>query len=111
MRFRVAALVACALLCALPLPVPAQTLGVTSGTINGVVTDQNEGALPGATVTVSGPALMGVRTVVTDERGAYRFPGLAPGEYVLTFELAGFGKTVREHVQVAVGFTATVDEK
>ena len=88
-----------------------QTIGVTTGSINGMVTDDGGVALPGVTVTESGPTQMGVQRTVTDDRGAYRFAGVAPGTYRLVFELAGLQTTVREGVQVSVGFTASVNVK
>lgn len=87
----------------------AQTVSSTTGTIIGRVTDGSDAVLPGVTVTASGPALMGVRTAVTDQNGSYRFPALPPGEYRLTFELGGFSMVVREQLQLALGFTATVN--
>jgi hypothetical protein len=87
----------------------AQTIGVTTGTINGSITDSQGDVLPGVSIGVSGLSLMGGRTAVSDERGSYRFPLLAPGEYALTFSLAGFQTVRREGIQVAVGFTATIN--
>jgi hypothetical protein len=64
---------------------------VLTGTIMGRVTDEQGGILPGVTATITSPALpAGPQTVVTDERGEYRFPGLAPGTYALTLTLSGF---------------------
>jgi hypothetical protein len=90
-------------------PAVAQTVGATTGTIIGAITDESGGALPGVTITITGPAQMGVRAVVSDDRGGYRFPSLPPGEYLLLYELAGFQTTVRDGIQVPVGFTATVN--
>jgi hypothetical protein len=87
----------------------AQTVSSTTGAVNGTVTDSTKAVLPGVTVTLSGAAVMGVRTTVTDADGSYRFPSLAPGEYKLTFELSGFGPVTRAGINVALGFTATVN--
>jgi hypothetical protein len=87
----------------------AQTVSSTTGAINGTVTDSTRAVLPGVTVTLSGAAVMGTPTTVTDANGAYRFPALAPGDYQLTFELSGFGTATREDIHVALGFTATVN--
>lgn len=87
----------------------AQTVGVTSGAVNGRVVDSSAAALPGVTVTVSGDALMGFRSTLSDDEGLYRVPGLPPGEYTVAYELSGFATTARERVHVAVGFTATVN--
>ena len=81
----------------------------TTGSINGKVADTSGGVLPGVTVTASSPSLMGVQTSVTDAGGNYRFPALPPGTYILTFELPGFNTLKRENIQIAMGFTATVN--
>ena len=81
----------------------------TSGTINGIVTDNTGAVLPGVTVTATSPNLMGSQTAVTNDKGQYRFPLLPPGDYKLTYELAGFGRVVREGIHIAVGFAAEVD--
>jgi len=91
------------------MPAGAQTIGVTTGAVNGRVTDGSDGTLPGVVVSISGTAQMGVRTAVTGGDGVYRFPGLAPGDYRLTYELGGFATAVRDNVSVPVGVTATLD--
>ena len=53
--------------------------------------------------------MQGTRTDVTNEEGSYRFPAVPPGEYKLTYELAGFGTVIREGVRVGLGFTATIN--
>jgi hypothetical protein len=87
----------------------AQTVSTTAGAINGTVTDSTKAVLPGATVTLSGSAVMGAPAAVTDANGLYRFAGLAPGDYTLTFDLAGFGTLKRDGIRVSLGFTATVN--
>ena len=84
----------------------AQTL---TGTIAGKVTDESGGVLPGVTVTLSGPAVMGTQTAISNERGLYRFPAVNNGTYTLKFELAGFAPLVREGIVVPVRQTITVD--
>src|SRR5207253_2829372 len=81
----------------------------TTGSINGRVADSSNAVLPGVTVSASSPALMGVQTSVTDGGGNYRFPALPPGTYTVTFELPGFNTLKRENIQIAMGFTATVN--
>ena len=58
-------------------------VSATTGAINGKVTDNSGGVLPGVTVTASSPSMQGVRTDVTNESGEYRFPAVAPGTYNL----------------------------
>ena len=90
-------------------PAHAQTVSATSGAINGTVVDATKAVLPGVTVTLSGPAVMGTPSSVTDQNGAFRFQALTPADYTLTFELSGFGKIVRDAIHVSLGFTATVN--
>jgi outer membrane receptor protein involved in Fe transport len=87
----------------------AQTVSTTTGAINGTVTDVTKAVLPGVAITLSGPAVMGTPTTVTDQNGFFRLPSLAPGDYKLTFELSGFGTVTREGVHIGLGFTATVN--
>jgi hypothetical protein len=87
----------------------AQTTSATTGAMNGTVTDNTKAVLPGVTVTISSPAMMGTRTDVTNEQGQYRFAAVTPGEYKITFELPGFANIVHDGVRVTLGFTATVN--
>src|SRR5262245_13757223 len=96
-------------LLALPVALAAQTVSATTGAMNGKATDKTNAVLPGVTVTISSPSLMGTRTAVTGEDGTYRFPAIPPGDYKVTFELTGFATVVREGIRVALSFTATVN--
>lgn len=99
-----------ALVClAAAAPAWAQGGAGSTGTITGRVVDDSGGVLPGVTVTVSSPAMMGVRTGVTDGEGVYRFPGVPAGAYAVKFELAGLQTITRENIVITIGFTAQVD--
>ena len=87
----------------------AQTVSLTAGAINGTVTDATKAVLPGVAVTLSGPAVMGSPTAVTDQNGFFRLSSLSPGDYTLRFDLSGFGSVTREGIRVSLGFTATVN--
>ena len=69
-----------------------------TGTIRGTVVDVSGNALPGVSVTVTGPDVR--EQAATDTAGAYEFTGLAAGDYVVTATL--FGYASRE-LQVSVG--------
>lgn len=101
-----------AVLAALPAftaPAFAQT---QTSNITGRATDESGGALPGVTVSVTSPNLIGgARTVVTDDQGVYRFTQLPGGTYVVKFELAGFTTMNVEGVSVAAGATMTINGK
>ena len=85
----------------------AQTIGVTTGTINGTITDDHGDVMPGVTVTVSGSALMGYAPRPQTSAARIAFPASRRVTYRLMFELAGFQSLRREAIQVSVGFTAT----
>ena len=88
----------------------AQGGGASStGTIQGRVADSQGAVLPGVTVTATSPSALGAQTTVTSETGNYRFPALPPGNYEITFELAGFNTLKREGIAISLGFTANVN--
>jgi hypothetical protein len=70
-----------------PAAVLAQT---TTASLNGVVTDTQQGRLPGATVTARNQATLETRQEVTDQDGRFVFSQLPPGPYEVTAELSGF---------------------
>lgn len=65
----------------------AQISSKETGSIKGVITDEEGNPLPGVTITVTGPALMGQATDMTREGGAFRIILLPPGKYTLVAEL------------------------
>jgi hypothetical protein len=81
------------LLCGFASLLSAQ--GVQTGTIRGVVHDDQGLVVPGVTVTVSSPALQGTRVATTDTEGAYTFLTLPPGDYTIKFDLSGFNSVTR----------------
>src|SRR5262245_55514013 len=87
-------------------PVRAQT---AAGEITGVVKDQGGAAVPGATITVTDTRTNLQRVVVSTGDGVYTAASLAPGEYRIDVELAGFKPVRREGVRVSTGEKARVD--
>ncbi len=78
--------------------------------ITGVVRDTSGAVLPGVTVEASSPALIEkVRSVTTDGTGQYRIVDLRPGDYTVTFALAGFSTVKRDGIELTGSFTATVN--
>jgi hypothetical protein len=88
---------------AVAVPAGAQSL---SGTVSGVVKDEQGGVLPGVTVVLKGKT--GSRTTTTDAEGAYRFPGVDPGTYSVNAELAGFRPKRQDNVDVSIGKVTTI---
>jgi hypothetical protein len=82
--------------------------GVQTGTIRGLVTDQQDLALRDVSVTVTSPAIQGSRTAKTDARGLYAIPGLPAGDYDVRFELQGFASATRA-ATVPLGLSVALD--
>jgi len=88
----------CLLLFCVALPLGAQSL---TGTVSGVVKDEQGGVLPGVTVTLAGKTA--ARTAITDAEGAYRFPAVEVGTYTVTANLSGFRPKRQDNVIVSLG--------
>lgn len=89
-----------------PLPPPASFSTRPGPTaIHGAVTDNSGVALPGATVTVTGP--QGTLSAVTDANGSFAINSLGPGPYLITAELAGL-QAASYSVTVVSGNTTLV---
>jgi outer membrane receptor protein involved in Fe transport len=83
---------------------------ILTGSIRGTVKDESDAVLPGVTVELTSPALIGgSKIVVSNERGFFRFPDLPPGEYELSFSLEGFQTLKQAGIIVGVDRTVTVD--
>ena len=93
-----------AALCA--APAFAQTTGAL---LQGTVSDEQSGILPGVTVTIANVETGWTRDVVTDDRGWYRAAALAPGRYEIRAALTGFVTYVRAGLVLTLGQEATVN--
>jgi hypothetical protein len=71
-----------------------------TGNLYAKATDEQGGALPGVSVTISG--IGAPLTQVTNVNGEVRFVHLSPGAYTLEFNLQGFTKVIRKSINVAV---------
>ncbi len=80
-----------------------------TGTITGRVL-QDEGPLPGVTITATSPSMQGQKVAISGADGEYIFVFLPPGQYTVTYALDGF-KTLEMPVVVSVAQTKTVDAK
>jgi hypothetical protein len=82
----------------------------TTGSLKGkVVFKEDNSALAGISITIDSPNLMGTKTVMTDERGDYRFPSLPPGVYKVKAEAPGLKTVIREEIIISVGKAITLD--
>ncbi len=76
-----------------------------TGAIVGKIVDIEGRPIPDATVSITGPSMMGILHYVTSDTGLFRFISLLPGEYNLRAEKPGFKSYTFEKVIVAVGKT------
>ncbi len=81
----------------------------TTGTLTGRVVDEQNAALPGATITARNTETGFSRTVATDGEGMYRIAALPVGTYDLTIEMSGFANFDRKGIVLNVAQTLTVD--
>src|SRR4051812_7654317 len=80
-----------------------------AGDITGVVKDQAGAVVPGARITVTETRTNLQRVTVSTADGIYTAASLAPGNYRLDVELAGFKPVRREGVRLATGEKARID--
>src|SRR5262245_30646777 len=91
------------ILAATLLPAAARAQGLT-GALIGTVRDAQEGVVPGATVRIASPALIGgAATTLTNPKGQFVFLVLPPGRYVLDVEMTGFAATHLRDLDVTAG--------
>src|SRR5687768_876446 len=90
--------------CLIVLTVTAATAAAqaTTGAIHGTIRDNLNAVVPRVTVTARHVETNGVRRVVSDVEGNYRFLNLPVGDYELTTELAGFAKFVRSGITISL---------
>ena len=81
----------------------------TRGTINGHVLDEQGGAMPGVSVTITNVDTNVSTTLTTNSTGYYQAPLLLPGNYRVSAELQGFKTSVRSGIILSVAQQATVD--
>jgi hypothetical protein len=94
----------------LALTAVATSQELQSGAIRGRVTDDTGQPLPGVSITISGPALIGKVTAVTNADGMFRAPALTPGTgYEVRAELSGFETTVQKGLIVNLNKTITIE--
>jgi len=68
--------------------------------VQGVITDESQGALPGVTVTLLNEATNVSVFKVSDPQGHYLFDFVDPGTYTVFAELTGFKKSERKGIRV-----------
>jgi len=82
----------------------------TRSSITGTVKDAGGGVLPGVTLTLESPGMVGgAQTDTSGTDGQYRFSDLPPAVYTLTAALQGFQTVKRTDLRVPFGTTLTID--
>ena len=76
---------------------------ITTGTIQGEVTDEKGGLVPGATVEIKNLDTNFSRTETTGPDGRFTFLLLPSGRYTVTISKQGFATIVQENVNLTVG--------
>jgi Carboxypeptidase regulatory-like domain/TonB dependent receptor-like, beta-barrel len=104
--WRAVPVVIVAWLAAAAAPARAQ---VAAGEMTGLVKDQAGAAIPDATVTVTDVNTNRQRIVTSSAQGVYTVPSLAPGDYRVDVELAGFRSVRRAGIHLATGEKARID--
>ncbi|MBC7796613.1 MAG: carboxypeptidase regulatory-like domain-containing protein, partial [Pyrinomonadaceae bacterium] len=80
-----------------------------TGSITGIVQDQNGASVANANVTITNVGTNDSRTVQSDSEGRYNAPSLPTGIYKITATGSGFQETTINEIQIAVGEKARVD--
>src|SRR5258708_767203 len=84
---------------------------ISTGTIQGVVTDPTGATVAGATVTLTNTDTSTSRTAVTNESGRYVFANIPPAKYDVSINKTGFRVTKVPGQELTVGATITLDLK
>jgi hypothetical protein len=87
---------------AFALPARSQTQ-ITTGTIQGTVSDANGGSVPGATIEIKNLETGLSRTLTTDDGGRFVALALPSGKYSVTVSKSGFATAVAESLDLTVG--------
>jgi hypothetical protein len=93
----------------LVLVAPRTALGQASAGITGTITDTSGAVVSNARVTITNEGTSVTDHTVSSSVGTYSFKGLNPATYNVTVEATGFKKEVKQHINIEVSTTATID--
>jgi len=86
------------------------SVAFAQASLTGTIRDTSGAVLPGVTVEAASPVLIEkLRVASTDGNGRYQLVDLRPGEYTVTFTLAGFNSVKRERVALTGSSATNVD--
>ena len=89
--------------------VPAWSQVTTTGSISGLVTDQQNAAIGGAEVKLFDATTSSTQSTLTNETGRYIFVAVTPGVYDITVSKDGFTAYKVNRQQVSVGLALTIN--
>src|SRR5438552_6844571 len=88
------------------VPAVAVAQRATTGTVTGKVVDASGAVLPGATISLQSPEVLGQFSAIADAAGAFRVGNLPPATYDVRAELSGFQAVIQKAI---VRLNAVVD--
>ncbi len=98
------------LTCALVGPPAARAQSqITTGVVQGSITDEQGASVPGASVEVKNLDTNASQTFVTNDDGRFAFLQLPPARYTLTVAKTGFATLVQEAFPLTVGQAVTLN--
>jgi hypothetical protein len=99
--------------CLVLLLLPTNSLGqaISTGTIQGVLTDPSGAAVAGATVTLTDTAIGATRSAETNDTGRYIFANIPPSKYDVAVSKQGFRAVKVPQQELTVGAVLTLDLK
>ena len=80
-----------------------------TGSIRGAVYEEQKNLLPGVTITLTSPSLLGAQSFVTSNSGEFRFPACPPGTYAIKAEISGFQTMEKSGIIVHVGMSVEIN--
>lgn len=87
----------------------AALFAAETGSLEVMVVDDEVLPIPGATVTVTSPVMMGTKVAVTDETGKAVFNRLVPGLYQVDVVLDGFGTAINKDLRISLETVQRLD--
>src|SRR5580658_5472131 len=80
-----------------------------TGQITGVVKDPDQAVVAGSQITLTNEQTKAKATATTDSQGAYTFPTVKPGSYLVAADATGFNASVSPELKVTAGQTTRFD--
>src|SRR6266404_255357 len=78
---------------------------------SGMILDASGGSIAGAQIVLTNEATGALRETVSGDDGKYVFTQLPPGKYRAEVKAPGFKVSVRQHLELLIGTTSTLDIK